>query len=164
MRPQRPFELPANPFQRRAGPLIARIRVKAHSQHLPCFESIRQHEQLCLRVCCGADRRASQPRIANLTSVRKLSPMPRMSRWPRPSLDIPEARRSNDRTVARPHNRKRQGAASIPPGQSDVDISDSLRLALWNRTPLIQPRVSRCSDDQPVGVSARQRFQTNPPP
>jgi len=161
MRPQSPLEFPANPFQGRARTLVARIRVKAHPQHLPRFERVRQHEQLCLSVSRSANRRARQPRVANLTGVRKLSPMPGVPRRPRPSLEIPEARRPNDRTIVRPNNRKRRRAPSISPGQSGLNIIGSGCLTLRNGTPLIQRRVTCRGSNQSLDVSTVQRFQTN---
>jgi hypothetical protein len=44
------LELSADAFERSAGTLITRVRVKADTEHLPGFEGMRQHEQLSFGV------------------------------------------------------------------------------------------------------------------
>src|ERR1700732_501543 len=101
MGPENPFVLPTDALERRARTLIARIRVKAHTKHLPGFKGMRQHEQLGLSVGRSPDGRPGQPRVADLTGIGSAPSVPRMSLRPRPTLQVPETRRADDHIVIR---------------------------------------------------------------
>ena len=88
---ENPFKFASDAFEGGAGTLVANVRMKADAEHLPGFESMRQHEELRLGVGGGADCRAGQPGVADLTGVRSAAAVARMALWPRPSLQVPEA-------------------------------------------------------------------------
>src|ERR1700674_2652316 len=96
---ENPVELTADAFERSPRTLVTRAGLKANAEHLPCFEGVRQHEQLRLGVGCGPDCRARQPRVTDLTDVGMVATIPRMALRPPPSLKIKEARRPDDDTV-----------------------------------------------------------------
>src|SRR5260370_30930732 len=99
MNPENSFTLPPDALERRARTLVARIRVKAHTKHLPRFEGMGQHEQLGFSVGRGADGRAGQPRVADLTDIGAIPSVSRVSPRPRPTLHGPQARRPDDHIV-----------------------------------------------------------------
>lgn len=158
---QNPFELPADAFERRAGPLVTRVGVKADAEHLPGIESVRQHEQLGLGVGGSPDGRERQPRVADLTGVRDGATVPRVALRPRPSLQIPEARRTDDDIVIHTDNCEWHGSASVPPGESGVDVADTFDLALRDGTPLVEGGVCGRGRYQAVDVAVGKGFETN---
>src|SRR5437899_10352715 len=86
------FELSADPFERSARTLVARVRVEAYTQHLPFLECVRQHQKFRFAIGSGANRRAREPGVADLASVRSGAAVPRMSFRPRPPFQIEEPR------------------------------------------------------------------------
>ena len=122
---------------------------------------MRQHQQLGLGVRCRPDRWARQPRVANLTSVGNIPPVPSMARRPGPSLHVEKSRRSNDHTVLYPDSSKRHRRARVSPSQGGVDVADGVGLILRNRTPLVEGGVNCRGSDQPVNMAVVKRFKTN---
>jgi len=137
--------------------------MKANAKHLPGFEGVRQHKQLGFGVGCSPDCRAGQPRVADLTGVWEVAAVPRMARRPRPSLQIPEARRPDGDTITHPDNRERDCTADIPPGEGGIHIACGLDRALRDRTPLVKRGIRRRCDDKAVDVTVIKRFETNMP-
>ena len=182
MRPQNPLKLSTNAFQRSTRALVARVRMKADAEYPPRLESMRQHKQLGRGVGGSPDCRAGEPRVADLTSVGKepgcpisrvlrekwgfsfrISAVPRMSLRPRPSLQVPETRRSDDGTVIQVKDSERHCCASIPPSQGSLDIAGSLNHAPRHRTPLVERGITCGSSHQAVDVAMIKRFETNVP-
>src|SRR5215469_12846293 len=64
------FKLSPDTLQCCAGTGVSRIRVEADAEHTPDAESMLQHEQLCLGVDAGANRRPCQPGVADLAGIR----------------------------------------------------------------------------------------------
>src|ERR1700688_2183970 len=95
--------------------------------------------------------------------------MPRLTLRPRPSLQVKEARRPDDDTVihsivqfvVQSNDRERHRAASIPRGQSGVDIARRFGLALRDSTPLVEGGVSCRGGCQAFDVTLFKRFETN---
>jgi hypothetical protein len=163
MRAENPFKPSADAFDRRPRPLVPRVRMQADPEHPPTFKSMREHQQLGLGVRCRPDRRARQPRVANLTDVGNIPPVPSMARRPGPSLHIEKSRRSNDHTVLYPDGSKRYRRARIPPSQSGVDVADGVGFILRNRTQLVEGSVNCRGSDQAVKVAMVKWFKTNVP-
>src|SRR5271167_3978525 len=120
-----------------------------------------QHEQLGLSVGSRADRRARQPGIADLTSIRIGTTMPCVAGWPCPSLDVKEPCRADHGTVVHPHSRERYCGARVPPGQGGVNVAGGFGLALRNRTPPVKRRIDRRGGYQPIDMAVLKWFQTN---
>jgi hypothetical protein len=163
MRTENPFELSADAFDGGARSLVARVRMQADPKHLPTFKSMRQHQQLGLGVSCRPDGRARQPRIADLTSVGGIPPVPRMARRPSPSFHVEKPRRPDDDTVLYPDGSKRHRRAGISPSESGVDVADGFGLVPRNGTPLIKRAIARRSSNQLVNMAVVKRFETNVP-
>src|SRR3981081_1677712 len=155
------FELPADAFERRAGPLVTRVGVKADAEHLPGLESVRQHEQLGLGVGGSPDGRERQPCVADLTGVRDAAAVPRVALRPRPSLQIPKARRADEDIVIHTDNCERRGGAGVAPGEGGADVAGSLDLALRDGTPLVEGGVCGRGRYQAVDVAVGKGFETN---
>src|SRR6266446_5779189 len=142
---ENPIELTADTFERSARTSVTRVGMKANPEHLPRLEGVGQHEQLDLGVGCGPDFRARQPRVTDLTDVGVVASVPRVAVWPRPSLQVKEACRSDDDAVIRAvvqsvvqfNDSERHRAAGVPPGQSGVDVARRFDLALRDWTPLV---------------------------
>src|ERR1700674_3038760 len=170
---ENPVELTADAFERSPRTLVTRAGVKANPEHLPCFEGVRQHEQLRLGVGCGPDCRARQPRVTDLTDIGVVAPMPRVAVWPRPSLQVKEACRPDDDTVIRAivravvhpvlqfNDREWHRAAGVPPSQSGVDVARRFDLALRDGTPLVERGVRCRGGHQAFDVTVFKRFETN---
>jgi len=169
MSAENPFEFSANALDRRPGTRISNIRMQAHPQYVPRFESMSQHEQFCFGIRSRSDRGAAQPRIANLTCIGSAAAVQRMSRRPGPALDIEESRRSDDDVIRHPNGGKRNRRSCLQPGKSRINVADSFIFALRDGTPLIQARrsirklVNRRGGYQAVDMTMIQRFETNPP-
>ena len=155
------LELPADAFERGAGTLVTGVGVKADAEHFPQFEGVREHQQFGLGVGGGADRGTGQPRISNLARVRTAAPVRRMVRRPRPSLDVPEARRTDHRAAVDVDYREGHRAAGVSPCQGGVDISVGLGLRSRNGTPLVKRGIGSSSGDEAVDVAVLKRLQPN---
>src|SRR5260221_9630284 len=104
--------------------------MKADTEHLPRFECMRQHKQLGLGVNYSPDCRAGQPSIADLTRVEDAAGLPRVTLWPRPSLQVPEPGRPDNSVVIHLNNFEWHRAARVPPSQGGFDVIADFHLAL----------------------------------
>ncbi len=148
------FEFAADAFEGGAGTLVAGVGVKADAKHPPGFEGVGQHEQLGLGVGGTADCQAGQPGISDLAGVGSAAAVTRMSLRPRPSLEVPEARRSDNGTVIhavfQTNDRKGHRGFGVTPGQSGLDVADSFGLALRDGTPVVERGINQRRGDQAV--------------
>jgi len=74
-------------------------------------------------------------------------------------LQVEEARRADNDAVLSADNRERHRAASISPGQSGLDVFDSLSPDPRDRAPLIEQGIARGRRDQSVDVAVFQRLE-----
>src|SRR5579871_2014834 len=161
MRPKYAFEFPADTLQRCAGASVSRIRVKADAKHTPDVEGVLQHQQLRFSIDAGANRGPCQPCVADLAGVRRGPAMRGMAWRPRPPFDVPETCRSDNGSIARTDDRKRNCGASILPSERGLHVFTRLRLSLRHGTPAIQSHIFGGGRHNSIDVTVAQWFETN---
>src|SRR5260370_16943033 len=93
---ENPFELAADALEGSTRPRVPGIRVEANTEHMPRFEGVCQHEHLGFGIRRSPDCRARQPRVANLTDVRRAAAVRSVTRRPCPPFQVPAPARPND--------------------------------------------------------------------
>ena len=116
--------------------------MKADAEHPPDLERVREHEQLGFGVGAGADRRRSEPCIANLTDVGMKMAVAPVALRPGPTLYVEVPCRANHHAIGLAHGGKRHGGAGFAPAECGIHIQLRRFESLGNNAPAIQTFVT----------------------
>ncbi len=87
--------------------------------------------------------------------------MERMLCWPKPSLKIEKAGRSDNRIVRFAHHRERLSRAGFFPGQRSFKVTRGFGFALRNWAPAIKFAVALGCGGEAIDVARMERFQAD---
>lgn len=163
MSPENSFELPADPLDRRPRALVARVGVQADAEHLPRFEGVREHEQLGFGVGASANGIAAEPGVADLAGVGIGAAVAFVALGPGPTLDVPEARGTDDRPVRAADDCEGHGGAGLLPFESGCNLVCGPIEPLRDRAPLVKCRIGYRSSGKSIGVAEFERLQADEP-
>src|SRR5450755_345972 len=84
-----------------------------------------------------------------------------MTVGPRPSFQVPEARRAEDDAVVLSNDREPNGGVGVPPSESGVDVNRGRDLASRDGAPLIEVGIVASGGDKTFDVAMVKWFEAN---
>src|ERR1019366_2041574 len=97
--------------------------------------------------------------MSNFAGIGQLPSVARMSLRPRPELDVPETRRSDECAVPVANDGEGQRVASAAPTQRGGNVVRPFFGALRNRAPLIEGGVFGCRPYQGIQMVLFERLE-----
>src|SRR5262249_13784534 len=144
-----------------ARAFVPLVGVQAYAEYMPLLERICEHEELRLGVRRGADRRAGEPGVTDLTRVGSGPAAGRVTRRPRPAPEPEKAAGAEHRTRGLADGGERQGGAGVAPGDGLGDVVRDLLGASRHRAPLVEIALGCRCGREAAGVARVEGLETN---